>query len=158
MIPEGQSKYNDLIDVVIASAQRSKETRQDDGTLMYEQYMDENILWWKTLSVNANTLSRLALEIEEWERMASIASSYMSHERASQIMMEILGVGASMRRSIDAKSSETQRDKQNSQSSLLHMINSNKVERVYSTKGEVKKSLLSGFLGRDKEKDMENDS
>lgn len=69
----------------------------------------------------------------------------------------IMEIGLSYRRSIDAKSSESQRNAQNSQSTLIDKINKNKVERVYTMKDQMNKSLLSGFLGRDREKDEEND-
>ena len=64
-------------------------------------------------------------------------------------------MGISYRRSIDAKSSESQRNAQNSQSTLIDKINKNKVERVYTMKDQAKKSLFDGFLGREREKDEE---
>ncbi|GEM_PF-2580989 len=153
--PEGQPKYNDLIDIIIQSSQKTIDVQQKDGSYTKEQIIDDDTVWFKTGSVNANTYGRFALELKEWERLASMASNYMSPTRAVQIGGEIIDMGISYRRSIDAKSSESQRNAQNSQSTLIDKINKNKVERVYTMKDQAKKSLFDGFLGREREKDEE---
>ena len=79
-------------------------------------------------------------------------------ERAKDFAHQVVDIGTSYRRSIDAKSSESQRDKINSQSTLIDKINRNKIEKVYTSKIEdTKKSFADIFLGRDKEKEFEND-
>ena len=153
--PEGQPKYNDLIDIIIQSSQKTIDVQQKDGSYTKEQIIDDDTVWFKTGSVNANTYGRFALELKEWERLASMASNYMSPTRAVKIGGEIIDMGISYRRSIDAKSSESQRNAQNSQSTLIDKINKNKVERVYTMKDQAKKSLFDGFLGREREKDEE---
>ena len=85
------------------------------------------------------------------------APDNMCEERARNLGYEIMEIGISYRRSIDAKSSESQRDKQNSQSTLIDKINKNKVERVYTMKDKVKGSLFDSIIGRDAERDSEND-
>ena len=156
-IPEGQQKYTDLVDIVISSSSKTVDVPQKDGSVTKEQIIDEDTLWWKTLSVSANTLGRMAFELKEWERTAFLAFNNMCRERAKQIAEEIVEVGTSYRRSIDSKSSESQRDKDNSQSTLIDKINRNKIEKVYTAKGEAKRSMLEGFLGRDREREEEND-
>jgi len=81
----------------------------------------------------------------------------MPYERAQVIAQEILSIGKSYRRAIDAKSSESRRDKHNSKSTLLDKMGKNKVERVYTQKGDVKRSMFDSFLGKKQEQDMEND-
>lgn len=157
VIPEGQPKYNDLIDIVIASAQKNINVEQKDGSVTSEQIIDEEIVWWKTLSVAANTLGRCAFELKEWERGAYSASVNMNSERASDFSHEIIEVGLSFRRSIDSKSSESMRDKQNSQSTLLDKINRNKVEKIHTFRGDMKRSVLDVFLGKEAEKEAEKD-
>lgn len=152
-IPEGQPKYNDLIDVIIQAAQENKEVEQKDGTIQIETVLNPEIIWWKTGSVNSNTFSRLALELKEWERMSVEAFSHMTKERARVFAHQVIDIGTSYRRSIDAKSSESQRDKDNSQSTLIDKINRNKIEKVYTAKGEMKKSIFDGIMHRDQEKD-----
>ena len=153
--PEGSPKYNDLIDIIIQSSQKTIDVMQKDGTVTKEQIIDDETIWWKTGSVNANTFGRFAYELKEWERTSHLAENNMSIPRAIQISEEIMGTGISYRRSMDAKSSESQRNSQNSQSTLIDKINKNKVERVYTMKDQAKKSLFDGFLGRERERDEE---
>ena len=153
--PEGSPKYNDLIDIIIQSSQKTIDVQQKDGTVTKEQIIDDETIWWKTGSVNANTFGRFAYELKEWERTSQLAENNMSIPRAIQISEEIMGTGISYRRSMDAKSSESQRNSQNSQSTLIDKINKNKVERVYTMKDQAKKSLFDGFLGRERERDEE---
>lgn len=155
--PEGTAKYNDLIDIIIQSSQKTIDVQQKDGTVTKEQIIDDETIWWKTGSVNANTFGRFAYELKEWERTSLLAENNMSIPRAMQIGHEIMEIGISYRRSMDAKSSESQRNAQNSQSTLIDKINKNKVERVYTMKDQAKKSLFDGFLGREREKDEEYD-
>lgn len=157
MIPEGTPKYNDLIDIVIQASQKTVDVQQKDGTITKEQILDEDTVWWKTNSVAANTFGRFAFELKELERCALRAPDNMCEERARNLGYEIMEIGISYRRSIDAKSSESQRDKQNSQSTLIDKINKNKVERVYTMKDKVKGSLFDSIIGRDAERDSEND-
>lgn len=157
MIPEGQPKYNDLIDIIIQSSQKTVDTLQKDGSVTKEQVIDPEIIWWKTLSVASPTLGRCAFELKEWERSALSASVNMPEERAQNIGQEIMEVGASFRRSIDSKSSESLKDSRNSQSTLIDKINKNKIEKVHTFRGDMKKSVMDVFLGREAEKEMEED-
>ena len=76
-IPEGQPKYNDLIDVVIQASQKEIDVEQKDGTVIKQTMLDAETVWWKTGSVNSNTFARLAFELKEWERHAFEAFKYM---------------------------------------------------------------------------------
>lgn len=151
--PEGQPKYNDLIDIIIQSSQKTIDVPQKDGTITKEQIIDDDTVWFKTGSVNSNTYGRFAFELKEWERAAQLVENNMCVERSIQISQEIGEIGISYRRSIDAKSSESQRNASNSQSTLIDKINKNKVERVYTMKDNAKRSLFDGFLGRERERD-----
>lgn len=155
--PEGQPRTNDLIDIIIQSSQRTVDTIQEDGSVTKEQVVDSEIMWWKTLSVASNTLGRCAFELKEWERNAFSSSVNMCGERAENIGHEIMEVGLSFRRSIDSKSSESTRDARNSCSTLIDKINKNKIERVHTFKGEMKKSMMDVFLGKEAEKEVEED-
>ena len=73
------------------------------------------------------------------------------------IRRQIYGIIESYKRSIDAKSSESRRDENNAQSTLIDKINRNKIEKIYSVKGEAKKSFMSGMLGRDGQAETQDD-
>ena len=157
MIPEGQPKYNDLIDIIIQAAKKTVDVEQLDGSKAKETIIDEEIVWWKTGSVNSNTFSRFAFELKEFERMSIEAFTRMSPDRARIFAHQVINIGTSYRRSIDAKSSENMKDKNNSQSTLIDKINRNKIEKVYTQKGEMKKTVWDGIMGREAQRDTEND-
>ena len=157
MIPDSQQNYNDLIDVVIQSAQKQIPVKQEDGSIENQHITDEEILWWKTNEVNSNSFARFAFELKEWERMASECFNHMTDGRARKLSEEILLVSESFRRSIDAKSSESIRDKYNAKSTLIDKLGRNRVEKVYSLKQDTKKGLLDGLLGKKQQDEIEND-
>jgi hypothetical protein len=87
--------------------------------------------------------------------MALQSHENMGEERADQISSDIMEISQSFRRAIDAKSSESLRDKNNSQSVLIDKVGRNRVEKVYTMKDQVNKSPINSFLGRDRERDEE---
>lgn len=149
LVPEGQPKYNDLIDIVIQSAKKNIDVMQPDGTIIKDSVIDEEIIWWKTGSVNSHTLPRFTYEVKEWERQAEEAKYHMTAGRAAIFARQVLGLGQSLRRSIDSASSSSLRDKVNSQATLLDKINRNKIERVHTIKGEMKRSFSDALMGRE---------
>jgi hypothetical protein len=150
-------KHNDLVDLIIQSATKSVDVKNEDGTIFRERQMDDDILWWKTHSISTNTFGAVAFELKEWERMSLNASASMCPIRADQVSHDIMEISQSFRRAIDAKSSESLRNKNNSQSVLIDKVGRNRVEKVYTMKDQMSKSLFNSFLGRDKERDEELD-
>ena len=134
-----------MIDVIMSAWQKTIGIEQKDGTITKEQYLDEDILWWKTGPIASPTFGRMAYVLKEWERKALSCLQNMCPERAQIYGQEIMEIANSYRRSIDAKSSESLRDKNNSMSTLIDKINKNKVERVYTMKDQMKKSLIDKF-------------
>ena len=156
-VSDGQEKHNDLIDLIIQASTKTVNIKNDDGAIYQEQQMDADSIWWKTHTISSNKFGALAFEIKEWERMAQQSHENMCEERANQISHDIMEISQSFRRSIDAKSSESLRDKNNSQSVLIDKVGRNRVEKVYTMKDQVNKSLINSFLGRDRERDEEYD-
>ena len=149
------NKFNDLVDVLTNASMETVDILEKDGTTKKEQILNEEILWWKTLDVNSEKFSRLTYELKEWERMASLAKSNMPEERALQLGSEILGIGQSYRRSIDAKGSESRRDKNNAKATVFDKIGRNKVERVMKYEDAKSRSLWDGLTGKGKEEEEE---
>lgn len=155
MNPDTVPKSGDLVNITIQAAQKIIEQRQPDGTIESKSVLNTDSLWWKTQSVSSNIFARFGFELKEFERQALNARNNMCSERAEQFAHEIMEIADSYRRSIDAKSSESVKDNQNSQSTYIDKVNRQKVERVYTMKDQAKKSLFDGFLGREREKDEE---
>lgn len=160
MISEGggSGEYNDLIDVVIQSSQKEIMVKGENDQLVRELTLDPQTLWWKTGSVNSNTFARFAYELMEFRRVASTAMQYMCAENAQAFALEIESIVESFMRSVDAKSSESQHNKENSRSTLIDKINRKSIEKVYTSKGDkAKGSLADIFMGKDKNNDREDD-
>lgn len=157
MIPEGQKIHTDLIDILIEASQEIEEVSQPDGTTQKQLLLNPEIIWWKTGIINSPTFGRFAYMLKEWERQAEECFDNMCRDRAFEIAKDIIEIGKSFRRSIDAKSSESLRDKNNTQSTLIDKINRNKIEKLYTVKGEGKKSLMAGLLGAEGERDKDNE-
>ena len=130
-----------------------KDVEQVDKSIKKQGVTDAEIIWWKTLMVNANTLGRFAFKLKEFERMAFDAFNNMSADRARDFAHTVIDIGSSYRRSLDAKSSESKRNDENSQSTLIDKINRTQVEKIYTSKGEVAKGIMESIIHRDRQED-----
>lgn len=155
MIPEGSKAHNDLIDILIEAAQKVEEVDQPDGSKQKQMVADPEILWWKTNIVNSPHFGRFAYELKGFEHLAEQCYNNMSNPRAAVMAQQILAIASSFRRSIDAKSSESLRDKQNTQSTLIDKINRNKIEKAFTLKGEAKRTFKDALLGKEAEREMD---
>lgn len=157
MIPESQKENSDLIDLLTTSFQKIVVVEGEDGKPLKQLELETKRAWWQLHNVAANTLGRFALELENFERKAHQAKYHMSRERAEDFSENIMGIVDAYRSSVDAKSSESISDKNNAIQTLIDKVKSNRVERRYIVKDEVKKGIMSGILGRDQEKDQQAD-
>ena len=157
MIPEGSPRYNDLVDVVIQSVTKYEDVVQKDGTILKEQIIDNEDLYWKTGKIDSELYGALVFEIKEFERMGLEAFNCMTKNRAQQYYDQINQIGQSVRSSMSAKSSESRRDKNNAKQTLLDTIGRNRVERITTVKDEMKKGGLSAFFGNKSRAEMDED-
>ena len=157
-VPDGQPKYNDLVDVAIERAKIYERIQNPlDGSVQILPSIDSDIIWCSTGLVNSTEYGIHVFEIKEWERQAKVAFSNMTEPRARQYAEEILALAISYRRAVDAKASESLRDRSNSQSTYVDKINHQKTERIITAKGEGKKSLYDALMGREGTKEAERD-
>lgn len=154
-IPDSQPKYSDLIDIMITASQVIDTVEDENGKPQKQSRLEPDKLWWKTHIVNSPTFGRFAKEFTDFENLAVQCFDNMSPERAKGMHDQIMAFCRSFRTSIDAKSSETLRDKQNSQSNLIDKINRNKIERAITLKGEAKRTFADSLMGREAEKTSE---
>jgi hypothetical protein len=155
-IPDSEKPHNDVIDLITDACQKPQYIKQKDGTVLKENILDSESVWWKTNLINHDTFGRFAYILKSYESLAEQCSEFMSVERANVLSKQIQLDVQNYKYSVDAKSSETVRDKNNTQGSLVHVVTRNKIERHYQLKDDVKKSLWDSLRGRDMQKD--NDS
>lgn len=152
MLPDAEKDHQDFIDFMADACKKTVLVKQSNGEPIYEQQLDWKKIYYKTQLINSNTYSRLVLETELLEGMAFDCKNHMTEQRALTLSSQIMNYVDAIRYSMDAKSSEVVRNKDNTQSSLTHLLTRVRVERNYSAKEEMKEGILSGF-GKDKNKD-----
>lgn len=148
-IPQTQKEHTDALDLLVDACKIIDTTQDLDGRLVQTLHLDPKKAWYKTQIVNSPTFARFVFELEEFERLSEEVKFYMTQNRAAVLAAQIKGIVKGWGYSIDAKSSESLRDKHNSQATLLDKMQKNKVEKAITLKDEAKKSMLEGWLGRE---------
>jgi GTP-binding protein EngB required for normal cell division len=144
--------------MIIEACQTFETVKDIHGNESKQLALNPKKVWYKTHIVNYPGFGRYVLFREMLEDLASQAFYHMSRERAVVLANQIMDICESYDYSIDAKSSEILRDKNNTQSNLIDKINRNKIERQYTIKDEMKKGILDGFLGKKANQDAHNES
>jgi hypothetical protein len=153
----GTSDHNDTVDIVFQSVQKTITNKDDEGKIITSQVMDDLALWCKTLTVSSNKFAQLIFEAMEYVRSGMSAKNNMCSERAAIWEQETIEIFESIKKACDAKSSESIRDHDNSQSTMIDKINRNSVEKIFTMKENSKKSLWSSIMGKEKDKYTDED-
>lgn len=145
----------DLLDVILQASQKVVEVDDPNGTghKIRQPEIDPEIIWCKTLMVNSNGLGYYIFDIKELERLGLEAENKMNRERALVFQHTMVDYITSHKRGLDGKSSESMRDKENSQSTLVDKINKTQTEKIYTAQGKVARGVLESFIHQDKQKD-----
>lgn len=149
-----EHKDNQVIDLISTAAHHMEDVERD-GITQKELVLDPESIYWATRSVNSNTFGRFVYELKQLETLAFETINHMSLQRASIMREQLLRLVDSYKKSIDGKASESRRDKNNSQLTLIDKLSKNKQERVYTVNDEMKKSAFAGIFGKDVEKDSD---
>ena len=153
MLQENQKEHSDVVDFLTDACKVLKDVKDPNGIIHQELVLDTKRVWCKTQSVNSNYFGRNILELEQFENLADECYFHMSAPRAMVLAQQIRNGCMPYRYSIDAKSSESQRDSHNAQMTLIDKLNKNKTEKVYTLKGDVKRGLGDAILGKKVESD-----
>ena len=155
MIPETQKSNQDLIDLLVDACQTVDyiEDPITPGKFAKQLILDPEKVWWKTHLINSPTFGMFAKVLIDLESMATDAKNHMSPQRAQVLQEQLLKYCQGYRYSIDAKSSETLRDKHNTQPSLLDKMQ--KSGTPHAVTKETQRSMLQSWLGRDNQDDEE---
>lgn len=136
--------------MIIEGCQSIETVKHENGTESRELRINPKKIWYKTHIINAPTFGRYVLHREMLEDKGGQCFFHMSQSRAQVMSMQVMDICESYDYSIDAKSSECLRDKNNTQSTLIDKINRNKIEKQYTIKDELKGGIIDGMLGRRK--------
>ena len=151
-----EHRSQELIDL-ISEASLKKITRiGKDGTLEEIITNDPETIYWKTQIVNSPTFARFVLELKNFENLANQAKNNMSDSRAFILSEQIKDIVQSLKYSVDSKSSESLRNEHNTQSTLIDKLNRTKIEKSFTIRDTVKKSMFAAFLGKSESNDITN--
>jgi len=150
-IPEDQKIHNDAIDFLSDAAQEIRKMPNEAGELVDQLVVDPKQIYYETRIVDSNQFGGFVYEKEEFSRLAILAYNNMTKERADIVAPQIIQLCKSWGYSTDAKSSETRKDKNNAQSCLVDKLVRNKQERIVSLKGDINRSLMDAFKGKQAE-------
>lgn len=157
MMPDTEKNNSDFIDLLTTACSKNKQKTDSQGNPINELEINTKELGYKLQMVSSQTFARFVFVKERLESLALDAFNYMEPERAEIVSGQILRLVDAYGYSVDAKSSETLRDKHNSVSSLLHILNSKSTERKVTISEDVKKGGFAAlFGGSQKRKEAEN--
>lgn len=155
MIVGTEKAHQDVIDLLVDACQTVDIVQSPDGSYSKQLILDPEKAWWKTQLVNSPTFGMFAKVLRNLEGMAEDAKNNMSAPRAQVLAEQLLRYCLDYRYSIDAKSSETLRDKNNTQPSLIDKMQRSNTPHAFNPKDEVKKSLFQGWVGGNNHDDEE---
>lgn len=150
---EQDNNLKDIIDILSEGSQDWHEYVDENGEIQRRLEIDPEKLYWSTRMVNSAHFGRFILILKRLEQKAHECKNNMSLPRAINMSTDIINMVKGYKYSIDGKASESIRDKNNTQGTLLHLIRKQSIEREYIAKNEKSKTLLSGLIGSQKEDD-----
>jgi len=155
MIVGTEKTHQDVIDLLVDACQTVDIIQNLDGTFSKQLILDPEKAWWKTQLVNSPTFGMFAKVLRNLEGMAENAKNNMSAPRAQILAEQLIRYCLDYRYSIDAKSSETLRDKHNTQPCLVDKMQRSSVPHAFNPDEELKQSLFDGWTGGNKKEDRE---
>ena len=153
VLPQSQPKNNDVVDLLLEAAMTMDESPDEQGIPRHHQIVNSKQVWYETRMVNSPTFARFALRKEQWQNLAIQAANFMCKERADIIANQIILHDSAYGYSIDAKGSETLRDKHNSQANLIQTVHKNHASRAITVEDKVKNGFMSGMMGKKSQED-----
>jgi len=144
----------DTLDFIIHGSEEYVDVEEADGKIVKKLQQDPKKLYYQSRIVNSQYLGDAVVAFETLEQAAMSANNYTTPARAKLFMENLLGRYKRLRYGIDAKSSETVRDKKNNQASLVHLMRKQTIEREFNAKDEKSRKILSGFLSNKEPDDV----
>jgi hypothetical protein len=136
----------DVIDLLSHASHEKIEKIDENDRPYIDSSVDHEHYYWGTRMVNTQHLGEAVVKFKRLEQKANEAKYFMTAGRAKVAREYIMALYMQYKYGIDSKSSETSRDKDNNQSSLLHLIRKQTVEKEFTAKNDKTRKLLSGFL------------
>ena len=137
----------DVIDLLNFASHDYVEEEQEGGEMKSVLKLNPKRLYYSTRLVNSTQLGEAVVKFLGLEKLAKEARYFMTPKRALIAKKDLMARFDNYHYGIDAKSSETVRDKDNNQSSLLHLIRKEHVEKEFKAQDAKSQKLLASWLG-----------
>lgn len=141
--------HKDLYDILI-EAVKTVDIKKINGEERAVEIHDNESIYWSTRQVNSMTFARYVRKIKELERLKDDARNNMMPARAKIIEDALDQVIKGHRHTIDSKSSESIKDKNNTQATLVSMFAKHRTDRTYSAK-DAGRGFLRSLMHKDEE-------
>ena len=137
----------DVIDLLNFASHDYVDEEQESGEMKSILKLNPKRLYYSTRLVNTTQLGEAVVKFLGLEKLAKEATNFMTQKRAAIARKDLMARFSNYHYGIDAKSSETSRDKDNNQSSLLHLIRKEHVEKEFKAQDAKSQKLLASWLG-----------
>lgn len=144
-LPDAEKNLQDLIDYLSEGSKEIVDIPQPDGTVKTETRMKHEKIYWETRLVNSPTFARYVLILKLFEGLILTAKHNMSKARAEAFGKEVMIIVEAHKSHVDAKSSETLRNKDNTQPSLVDKLQKITIQKSISLRGDKEKGILASF-------------
>jgi len=151
MSVEEDDHLKDLIALINFGSHNVVEKVDENGVMRRTLELDPRRIYYTTRLVNSQFLGRAVVKFLELKKLADEAINFMTPKRAEIAKKDLMTRFDNFHYGIDAKSSETVRDKDNNQSSLLHLIRKEKIEKELKFSDQKSQKMLSKWLGKDED-------
>lgn len=148
MLPDADKEHQDFLDFLTDACKKVVRVRQKDGSYNEVLMEDWKKTYYKTHLINYIGFSNTVFETERLEGVAYDLSNHMSDERAIPIFNQIMNFVESIRYAMDGKSSEIVRGKDNTQSSMTHLMTRVRIDTHHSGMEEAKKTIGESMFGK----------
>jgi hypothetical protein len=154
VIPHAPKQPNDVIDLLFEAVQEIHQKPDANGLLQDVIEPDNESLYWRTLLINNPNFGGCVLEIKKWENLMRTAKDNMCTEVASVLFDQGMAIAKGYKYAFAGKSSETIRDKHNSQASLTHILQRNHIEKTVTVDEKIKGGMAKALgLSKDDDED-----
>ena len=149
LIPNDQRvQAQDVLDFIADGCQTIEEIQTDNG-IEKQLIIVPKKIGYKTQSVSSIYYGDFVTESENFLNLSEQCMYNMSSPMANSVKRTIEGIFRAWDFGMDAKSSESMRDRTNAQTTLVDKFVRNKQERIVTLKDEVGRSLKEAILGRE---------
>lgn len=146
--PDQRAPQRDLIRFIDMANRIKIPVKQEDGSIVYEEMLDSESLYWGAQSVGSEHFARLSGLAAHIEATEALIRKHMPGALGEALIEQMAGYRLELRRVGMGKNSETMRLGQ-PVSALIDKTAKTTTEKRYTSPNEATQDMLNHFTGRD---------